>query len=122
MRQMALRGEKRLLARIALVIAVCFCALSVAQIARPLRCADRVSTPLVAAAHEHLTRHTLQEVSPRGARLTTPYVIGVLPIVQVSAHGRLPRMAAYLPFWPMESWPIHRRLAPACADSPALPA
>jgi hypothetical protein len=115
-------GENRFVARVALLITLCFCALSMAQIARPLVSIDRPSVPAVAATHRSLTRHTLQEVSPRGGHLQAPHVVGFLPIVRESDHGRLPRMTAYVPLWSIESWPVHRRIFPDSADNPAHPA
>lgn len=108
--------QNRFIARAALFVAACFCFLSMAQVACPLRSvAPRVA---LGAPQLHLTCHTLQEVSPRGAQPRAPYAVGMLPVVVVIQHGLLPRMAAYVPLWPMDSWPIHRRLAPASADNP----
>jgi|GEM_PF-2961892 len=119
---MASTAKNRVFARTALLIAVCFCTLSMARITRPLFRTNRVSSPAASAARQQLTRHTLEEVSPRAARLRAPRIIGLLPIIPVNYHGRLVRKEAYVPFWPTEGWPIHRRLAPACADNPAVPA
>jgi hypothetical protein len=109
-------------ARVALLVTLCFCALSMAQVARPLASIERPSVPAIAAAHHGLTRHTHQEVSSRGGHLRAPDAIGLLPIVWVSDHGRLPRMTAYVPLWTIENWPVHRRICPDSADAPAHPA
>ncbi len=115
-------SENRFAARVALLITLCFCALSMAQIARPLASIERPSVPAIAAAHHGLTRHTHQEVSSRGGHLRAPDVIGRLPIVVVSDHCRLPRMTACVPLWAIENWPMHRRIFHDSADTPAHPA
>lgn len=115
---MALAQQHRFIARVALPVAACFCLLSMVQVARSLRCTGLDSAPAFADSHQHLTRHVLQEVSPRNAQPRAPYAVGLLPVVAVIRQGLLPRMAAYVLLWPMKNWPIHRRLAPAGADNP----
>ena len=100
------------------MVATCFCLLSMAQVERPLHVFGPNSSAALATPLYHLARHALQEVSPRGAQPRAPYAVGLLPVVAVIPHRLRPRMAAYVPFWPMENWPIHRQLAPASADNP----
>ncbi len=113
---MPVAKQNRFIARAALLVAACFCLLSMAQVARPFRSFGPKAA--LAAPLHHLTCHALQEVSPRNAQPRAPFAVGLLPVVAVIQHGLLPRMAAYVPLWPMENWPIHRRLAPASADNP----
>jgi hypothetical protein len=108
--------QSRLIAGASLLVAGCFCLLSMAQIARPLGSFRPTFSAALAAPQHYLTCHTLQEVSPRGAQPQAPYAVGLLPVVAVIRHPLLPRMTAYIPPWPMENWQIHRRLPPAGAD------
>ncbi len=111
-------GKKHwLLVRTALVLAAWFSLLSMAQAARPLHSINPF-TSAFAASRQHITRHVLQEVSPRGSQPQAPkLIVALLPVIPVSQHCVLPRMTAYVPQWPIQDWPMHRRLAPA-ADKP----
>ena len=104
--------------RTAPFVAACFCLLSMAQVVRPVRSIGPNSSAGLAAPLHHLTCHALQEVSPRNGQPRAPFAVGLVAVAAVIQHGLLPRMAAYVPLWPMVSWPIHRRVAPASADNP----
>lgn len=110
--------QNQFVEKAALFVAVCFCLLSLGQISRPLRSFSPSSSAVFSAPRHNLTRHALQEVSPRNAQPRAFYAVGILPVVVVIQDGLLPRTAAYVPLWPMQNWPIHRRLAPASADNP----
>ena len=115
---MPVAKQNRFIARVTLFVAACFCLLSMAQAAPPLRSLGPDCSAALAVPRHCLTCHALQEVSPRNAQPRAPYVVGLLPVAGDMQRGLLPRMAAYIPLWPMDNWPIHRRLAPASADNP----
>jgi len=109
----------RVIAKAALLVAACFCLLSMAQVARPLCSIDPNPLSALSAPQQQLTRHALQEVSPRSARPQAPHVICVLPVAPVNHHCEPPRLTrSVAPLWPIENWLVHRQIAPASADNP----
>lgn len=115
---MPLANQNRLIAGPAMLVAVCFCLLGMAQAARPLRCTGPNAATAFAAPQQHLTRHAMQEVGPRNPQPQAPYAIGQLPVVPVAQRYALPRIAVYVPLWPIENWPAHRRVSQVPADLP----
>ncbi len=113
---MPLTKQNRFIGR-ALLLVACFCLFSIAQVVRPLRSIGHDDAAAITTLQQHLTRHAMQEVSPQNAELPALYCVGLLP-VGVRPHCFPPRMSMRVPAWPMENWPIHRRISPASADSP----
>jgi hypothetical protein len=116
---MPLVKGKGIITAVALVVAPCFCLLSLAQVSRPLRSVDRSYSVSMVASQRQLTRHALPEMSPRNLQPRAPYVIGMLPVVPLNHRGDMARLTQCIPaLWPLENWPMHRRIAPASADHP----
>jgi hypothetical protein len=101
-----------------LVMAVSFCLLSMAQVARPLRSVRFSPATALARQHRQLTRHALQEVGPRSAQPHAPEATGLLHVVPIATGYALPRTTVFVPLWPIENWPAHRRVSSASADTP----
>jgi hypothetical protein len=117
---MLIQQQNRHLSKAILIVAACFGLLSLAQVVRPLNSIDR-SVAAIIAAEAHLTRHATQEVSPRIAQPQTPGPVGLKHLVAASHDSPLSRiLMCVTPLWPMENWPMHRRVAPASADNPAF--
>jgi DNA-binding transcriptional ArsR family regulator len=115
---MPLANQNLLSAKAAMLVAVCVCLLGIAQVAGPLRRVNAGCSTAFAVAQQHLTRHAMQEVSPRTARPRAPVATGLRAVVSVTSRAALPRMTAFVPLWPIENWPTHRRVCPASADTP----
>jgi hypothetical protein len=113
---MLLAQQNRLPSRAVLIMAVSFCLLSLAQVVRPVHWIDPNSLAISAVA-QHSGCHATPEVRPRKARPQTPDLARSLLAVPVLCHCR-PALAALraASFWPMQTWPAHRRLAPAFPD------
>jgi hypothetical protein len=101
----------------ALLLAACLCLFTIAQVARSLRFVVG-SGAAFSRQHLKLTRNVLEEVSPRSAQPQAPDAIGLIPVVAVKPDPLLPRLTIYVPLWPMETWPIHRRVSPVRGDIP----
>jgi hypothetical protein len=101
----------------ALLMATCFCAFSFAQLV-PLHYTSHSYSAAIVNPSHNPTRHAMQEVSPRNADLPALHAVGLLPVVAVRPHCFPPRMSMRVPAWPMENWPIHRRISPPSVDNP----
>jgi hypothetical protein len=115
---MALANQNRTINQAALLVAGCFCLLGMAQLAQPPRSAGPDSPTAFAAPQLCLMRHTTREVSPRSPQPRAPYPVVLRAVVPVAQRYVLPRMTVFVPLWPIENWPAHRRIARDGADAP----
>ncbi len=102
----------------ALAVLSCFCILSSAQYTRPLGDLAGSHASTVSVQHPRLTRHALEEVSPRGPdQPMQPIAASVLLLAGVIASlNRLRRVERVAPLvWPTQ---MRRRLLPRSADDP----
>jgi hypothetical protein len=113
---MPLTIRKNLVARAALFVASCVCLLSIAQVTSAVYSLRRDGGSVFAATRHHVERHALQEVCPRSMQPRPPHVMGMMPAIPVDENRIVPRISVRMPMWPIENWPIHRRLAPDSAD------
>jgi len=101
-----------------LVVATSFCVLSMTQAARPLCCAHFSRTASLGAQQLRLTRHALQEVSPRATQPRAPQATRLLHVVVAAQRHALARTTTFVPLWPIDNWPAHRRVPAPSSDTP----
>jgi hypothetical protein len=94
-----------------LLLAICFCLFSLAQISRPLESMALFSHPGVGATYHTLTRHTLKEVGGRAAELSAAATSesGTLILEGPTRISRLSSDDAAL--WSARAV-VHRRIPP----------
>jgi hypothetical protein len=113
-------SENRLVRQAAMVAAVFFYLMSLVQVAHALLSLDLRPAVAFAAQQQHVMRHVPQEVSSGSPRLPNPEVISHLSIIPVSHQYFLPQTTAFVPLWPIEKWPEHRRVSRSSTDPPYL--
>jgi len=107
---MRLAYRHRFAPEAALIVGAFFC-LGLGQVAHPLRCTGPKASRALAAPQQQWMCHATQEVNPRHPQPPAPDAIGWrLPVVPVAQGDVLPRVAVYVPVWPIENWPAHRRI------------
>jgi len=115
---MALANQNRSINAAVLLVAACFCLAGMARVARPLCSVGPGCASAFVAPQLRLTGHTIQEVSPRNAQPRAPYATGLRAVAPVSQRYLLPRMTTvFVPLWPVENWPAHRRISHNSADA-----
>jgi hypothetical protein len=113
--------KNRLATAVAVLMAVSFGLLSLAKYTRPLGLSHPHSSAL-ANARLHLTRNTIEEVSPTGPRLwALAMPVGRLLVGGAAAQMLLRQIVLAAGIWPESGQNQHRRIpAPSPDDHPSI--